>query len=93
MLNFDCLTLKAFFDENIDFFIGARLQKIQQPTRRDFVFSMRNNGESRKLYINIYPQMYHTCFMAVVNEEKRSLRTPKHPPCSSLYLLFSEPTL
>lgn len=38
MLNFDCLTLKAFFDENIDFFIGARLQKIQQPTRRDFVF-------------------------------------------------------
>ena len=86
MLNFDCLTLKAFFDENIDFFIGARLQKIQQPTRRDFVFSMRNNGESRKLYINIYPQMYHTCFMAVVNEEKRSLKTPKHPPMFCMLL-------
>ena len=42
MLNFDCLTLKAFFDENIDFFIGARLQKIQQPTRPEFFFSMRN---------------------------------------------------
>ena len=86
MLNFDCLTLKAFFDENIEFFIGARLQKIQQPTRRDFVFSMRNNGESRKLYINIYPQMYHTCFMAVVNEEKRSLKTPKHPPMFCMLL-------
>lgn len=86
MLNFDCLTLKAFFDENIDFFIGARLQKIQQPTRRDFVFSMRNSGESRKLYINIYPQMYHTCFMAVVNEEKRSLKTPKHPPMFCMLL-------
>ena len=59
MLNFDCLTLKAFFDENIDFFIGARLQKIQQPTRRDFVFSMRNNGESRKLYIRKSVHLEH----------------------------------
>ena len=53
MQNIDYITLNAFFEENIDFFIGARLQKIQQPTRKDFILSMRNNGESKKFYINI----------------------------------------
>ena len=86
VINFDCITLKAFFEENIDFIIGARVQKIQQPTRRDFIFSMRNNGESRKLYINISPQTYHICFMSVVNEEKRGLKIPKHPPMFCMLL-------
>ena len=53
MINIDFLTLKAFFLENIDFIIGARLQKIQQPTRRDFVFSLRKkkfkNNKNRLL--------------------------------------------
>ena len=31
MINFDYLTLKAFVEENIDFLIDSRLQKIQQP--------------------------------------------------------------
>ena len=86
MINFDCITLKAFFEENIDFIIGARLQKIQQPTRRDFIFSLRNNGESRKLYININPQTYHTCFMSGVNEARRGLKIPKHPPMFCMLL-------
>ena len=41
MQNIDYITLGAFLEENIDFFIGARLQKIQQPTRRDFIFQLR----------------------------------------------------
>lgn len=86
MINIDCIALKTFFEENIDFFIGARLQKIQQPTRRDFVFSLRNQGESRKLYININPQMYHICFMSGVNEGKRGLQIPKHPPMFCMLL-------
>ena len=86
MINFDCITLKAFFEENIDFIIGARLQKIQQPTRRDFIFSLRNNGESRKLYINIFPQTYHICFISGVNEERRGLKIPKHPPMFCMLL-------
>ena len=86
MINIDCLTLKAFIDENIDFIIGSRLQKIQQPTRRDFIFSLRNNGESRKLYINICPQTYHICFMSAENEEKRRLKIPKHPPMFCMLL-------
>ena len=86
VINLDCITLKAFFEENIDFIIGARVQKIQQPTRRDFIFSMRNNGESRKLYINIYPQTYHICCMSGENEEKRGLKIPKHPPMFCMLL-------
>ncbi len=82
MINIDFLTLRAFFIENIDFFIGARLQKIQQPTRREFVFSLRNNSESRKLYININPQIYHICFM----ETERDIVIPKHPPMFCMLL-------
>lgn len=86
MINIDCIALKQFFEENIDFIIGARLQKIQQPTRRDFVLFLRNNGEGRKLYINISPQTYHICFMSKENEEKRSLTIPKHPPMFCMLL-------
>ena len=62
------------------------MQKIQQPTRRDFIFSLRNNGESRKLYININPQTYHTCFMSGVKEARRGLKIPKHPPMFCMLL-------
>ena len=86
MINIDFLTLKAFFEENIDFIIGARLQKIQQPTRRDFILSLRNNGESKKLYINIYPQMYHISFMSKENEQKRNIVIPKNPPMFCMLL-------
>ena len=86
MINIDFLTLRAFFVENSDFLIGARLQKIQQPTRRDFIFHLRNNGESKKLYININPQIYHICFMSKENEEKRSIDIPKKPPMFCMLL-------
>ena len=86
MQNIDYITLKAFFEENIDFFIGARLQKIQQPTRKDFIFQLRNNGESRKFYININPQFYHVTFMDKENEERRGLIIPKQPPMFCMLL-------
>ena len=47
MLHIDSLLLEAFYEENKDFFINARLQKIQQPTRREVILQMRNNGESK----------------------------------------------
>ncbi len=78
--------MRAFLLENIDFFIGARLQKIQQPTRRDFVFSLRNNGESRKLYVNIYPNIYHLAFMSKENEERRNIVIPQKPPMFCMLL-------
>ena len=86
MINIDFLTIRAFFNENIDFIIGSRLQKIQQPTRRDFILSLRNNAESRKLYINIYPQMYHICFMSKENEERRNIVIPQKPPMFCMLL-------
>jgi len=86
LINIDFLTLKAFFLENIDFIIGSRLQKIQQPTRRDFILLLRNNSESRKLYININPNSYHIAFMSEINEGKRNITIPKQPPMFCMLL-------
>lgn len=78
--------LKNWIEENSDFLTGARIQKIQQPTRRDFVFVIRNRGESRKLYININPQYYHVCFMSKENEAKRFIEIPQKPPMFCMLL-------
>ncbi len=86
MKNIDYMTLKAFTEENIDFLIGGRLQKIQQPTRRDFILSIRNQGESRKLYININPAIYHIAFMTPEGEKRRNIVIPKHPPMFCMLL-------
>ena len=86
MITFDSLTLKKWTEENKNFLNGGRIQKIQQPTRRDFVFLIRNNGETRKLYININPQYYHVCFMSKENETKRLIEIPKKPPMFCMLL-------
>ena len=59
MITFDVLTLKAFIQEQEDFFNGARISKIQQPTRREFILTLRNKGETRPFYINISPEFCH----------------------------------
>lgn len=86
MKAYDSLTLNLWLDQNKDFLSGARIQKIQQPTRRDFVLTVRNNGETRKLYININPQYYHTCFMSKENEAKRLIEIPQKPPMFCMLL-------
>ncbi len=86
MITFDSLTLKAFINENIKFLTGARIQKIQQPTRKDFLFTIRNNTQSKKLYININPQYHHLCFLSKENEEKRLIDIPQKPPMFCMLL-------
>lgn len=86
MINFDALTLKAFLEENADFFLDARLQKIQQPTRQEFVFVLRNKGESRKFYVNINPNLFHLCFMSEENEARRFIKIPQKPPMFCMLL-------
>lgn len=86
MINFDALTLKAFLEENIEFLQGARIQKIQQPTRRDFIFGLRNSGETKKLYVNIHSNFFHVCFMSAENEKKRFIQIPKAPPMFCMLL-------
>ena len=86
MITFDSLTLKAWIEENNEFLTGARIQKIQQPTRKDFVLTLRSKGESKKLYININPQFHHICFMSKENEEKRLIEIPQKPPMFCMLL-------
>lgn len=86
MINFDFLTLKAFLGENIGFLEGARLQKIQQPTRQELIFVLRNQSKSRKFYININPKFFHICFMSEVNEKKRFIEIPSQPPMFCMLL-------
>ncbi len=86
MITFDALTLKAFVKENGNFFVDSRIQKIQQPTRRDFIIYIRKSGESRKLYININPQLHHICFMSKENEGKRRIEIPQKPPMFCMLL-------
>lgn len=84
--NFDFTILELFLKENIDFFLNARVQKIQQPTRQELVLTMRNQGETRKFYINISPKFFHLCFMEGVNEKKRLITIPQKPPMFCMLL-------
>lgn len=86
MITFDSLTLKAFIEENKEFFVGSRIQKIQQPTRREILFTMRNNGVSRKFYMNINPQFHHLCFINKDTEARRFLEIPQKPPMFCMQL-------
>ena len=86
MINFDYLTLLAFWHENLDFLIGSRLQKIQQPTRKDFIFAFRNLSESKKMYVNINPSYFHICFAAEENLTRRDIHLPKQPPMFCMLL-------
>ena len=86
MITFDSLTLKAFIEENRDFFTGSRIQKIQQPTRRELLFTLRNNGNSRKFYVNINPQFHHLCFINKETEARRFLEIPLKPPMFCMQL-------
>ena len=86
MITFDSLTLKAFLKENTEFLTDSRIQKIQQPTRRDFIFTIRKSGESRKFYININPQFHHICFMTPETEKRRRISIPAKPPMFCMLL-------
>lgn len=86
MITFDSLTLKAFVTEQESFLTGARINKIQQPTRREFIFTLRNNVETRQFYVNINPQYYHLCFMSKENAEKRLIEIPQKPPMFCMLL-------
>ncbi len=86
MINLDSLTLKLFLDENKNFFINGRIQKIQQPNRHELIFFIRNSGETKKFYINFNPNFYHLCFMSEENEKKRAIAIPKSAPMFCMLL-------
>lgn len=86
MLQIDSLLLEDFYTETKDFLTNARVQKIQQPTRREIIMFVRNKFESKKLYININPSFHHICFMSKDNESKRHIDIPVKPPMFCMLL-------
>jgi predicted ribosome quality control (RQC) complex YloA/Tae2 family protein len=86
MISFDILTLSSFIKEQMEFFTGARINKIQQPTRREFIFSLRNFGETKSFYVNINPQFCHICFASKENLKKRLIEIPQKPPMFCMLL-------
>ena len=86
MINIDSLTLKLFTKENAQYFEDARIQKIQQPTRRDLIIQLHQGGETRKLYININPSVYHICFLSSETIERRNIVVPQQPPMFCMLL-------
>ena len=86
MISFDALILKAFLDGNKEFITGARINKIQQPTRRELIFVMRKNSQTKQFYINIEPQTYHICFVSDENYKKRLIKIPQKPPMFCMLL-------
>lgn len=84
MIKFDSLTLKAFIKENVNYLQNSSVRKIQQPTRRELILQLRNNGINKKFYININPEFFHVCFLEDV--EKRGISIPNAAPMFCMLL-------
>lgn len=86
MINFDSLSLKAFVDEYGHIFESGRVQRIQQPTRREIILNIRSHRQSHKFYININPKYPHLCVLNKENEHLREIEIPKQPPMFCMLL-------
>ena len=86
MISFCSFLLKNFYDENLDFFTNARVQKIQQPSRKELILHLRNHQKTKKLYINISSDFFHVCFPSDDNFKKREIEIPKVPPMFCMLL-------
>lgn len=84
MINFDSLSLKAWVLENTDYLTNSSVRKIQQPSRRELILHLRNNGENKKLYININPEFFHVCFADDL--QKRGISIPDAAPMFCMLL-------
>lgn len=84
MINFDSLSLKAWVLENTDYLTNSSVRKIQQPSRRELIFHLRNNGENKKLYININPEFFHVCLADDL--QKRGISIPDAAPMFCMLL-------
>lgn len=86
MINFDSLTLNLFLKENYKYFEGAKIQKIQQPSKYELIFHFRINGETKKFYINFHPDFFHICFINPETENLRNIKIPKIAPMFCMLL-------
>ena len=86
MINFDSLSLKIFYEQYSEYFEGAKIQKIQQPSRTELLFHIRSKGETKKFYINFNPNFYHLCFITPESENLRNISIPKTAPMFCMLL-------
>ena len=86
MITFSSFLLKNFYDENLDFLTNAKVQKIQQPSRKELILQLRNHQQTKKLYINISPNFFHVCFSTEENLNLREIEIPKVPPMFCMLL-------
>ena len=82
MINFDSLTLKALIIEIKEKLLFARVQKIQMLSRREMIFTLRNNGENFKFFVSIEPDMAYCAITPTDN----SLVFPQTPPMFCMLL-------
>lgn len=86
MITFSSFILKNFFDENLDFLTNAKIQKVQQPSRKELILHLRNHQKTKKLYINISPNFFHICFATEETLKLREIEIPKAPPMFCMLL-------
>lgn len=55
-MRFDGLFIEALMTELTPVITLSRIQKIQQPTPHEFLFTLRNHGKNHKLLISIHPE-------------------------------------
>ena len=82
MINFDSLTLKALIIEIREKLLFARVQKIQMISRREMIFTLRNNGENFKFFVSIEPEIAYCAITPTDN----SLIFPQTPPMFCMLL-------
>jgi len=86
MLNFDSLALKFLLNEIVPVLTSGRIQKVQQPSRREILLGIRASGKSFKLYINIDPRYPHIALLSNEGEELRNIEIPQKPPMFCMLL-------
>ncbi len=86
MINFDSLCLKYFGSEFAQILTSGRIQKIQQPSRKEIILNIRSLGQNYPLYININPQYPHLCVMTKHGEKQREVENPQKPPMFCMLL-------
>ena len=79
----DGITLHFIKDEIAEKLIGARVERVNQPSRLELVFNMRTRNGAYKLLMSAEPSS------ARVHLTSHSLENPQKPPITSAVLTRS----
>lgn len=83
MINFDSLTLSALVEELNPVLVGARVHRVQQPSKYIILLTLRAGGKNRKLCISAHPKY---SYVALLDYSKRSFVNPDKPPMFCMLL-------